>query len=359
MDVKKVFIGIINILIFSSACTEKSTKAPEKFNRQDFMQHSALKGKQIQFDVLADNPGEYYIAQDSLLFVEKRKANPYYIEIYNLHKQTLIQEIARRGKGPNEFLSASYRNKRAYNDTFFIDDVVKSEFSFYSIDSILAGNPNPLKRVKVPRYTHDCDIFNKDTLVCFNHYYFKSKQFNNDVKPLFFIKLANADNEAKKGLIGNYYTPNVNSSYVFSSPVNDKIFLFHRHTDKLRIFNKKLELERILQGPDKLEPQYTVRNSASSNHVSFKEGFYSSYYDIRITKSAIYALYSLEIKGQISNKTSEVFKFDWDGNLIHRYELDKIIFNISLDSDGKYLYSTGYENVKTYSKPHLIRYTLK
>ena len=147
----------------------------------------------------------------------------------------------------------------------------------------------------------------------------------------------------------------MNSSFVYVSPISNRILLFHRHDDVLRIFNKKLELKRILKGPEYLTPEYKLKEG---NHVSFKEGFYQSYQGICTTDSAIFALFNPLIKDDNMNKPAEIFKFDWDGNLVHRYKLDKYIYGISVDSKGEYLYGSHYEkNFGEY--PKLIRYKLK
>ena len=130
--------------------------------------------------------------------------------------------------------------------------------------------------------------------------------------------------------------------------------MFNRHIDNFKIFNKKLDLKRNIEGPENLNPKYELR---TNNHVSFKEGFYQSYPGICTTDSGIFALFS-PIRRNQNNKSVEIFKFDWDGNLVHRYKLDKYIHTISVNSKGNYLYGSHFDE-NLMGDPKLLRYKLK
>lgn len=52
----------------------------------------------------------------------------------------------------------------------------------------------------------------------------------------------------------------------------------------------------------------------------------------------------------------EVFKFDFNGNPICRYELDRYVSNISIDSDDDFLYDTYRKSAADY--PVLVKYKM-
>lgn len=53
----------------------------------------------------------------------------------------------------------------------------------------------------------------------------------------------------------------------------------------------------------------------------------------------------------------EVFKLDFDGNLLCNYKLDRHISTVSVDSEEKYLYGTSRSSIT--GEGTLVRYNLK
>jgi hypothetical protein len=345
----------IIISILFNNCTNIEKKNIQQITRQDFKKNTKLNGKIIDFNKDTLNPSHFHLINDSLIFVERRKANPYYIEIYHLYKNELISKIAKRGRGPHEFLSVRFRNKYCHDNKFYLRDVIKCEFSFYSIDSIMAGKKTPYKRIKAPRYTYDIDQLKNDKYICYNEYYLESNNIKNEVKPLFILNTKNSnDFEIKENLVGKYYTANVSDAYVYSSPVNSNIILINKRRDELKIYNNQLKLKTSIVGPDMIKPQYYVKDD--DDHVSTK-GDYYGYKIACYTKNAIYAIYN-PVEGSGSyRKPLEVFKINWNGELLHRYKLDRYIYTIFVDKNEKYLYGSADPPPKHY--PRLIRYKLK
>jgi len=53
----------------------------------------------------------------------------------------------------------------------------------------------------------------------------------------------------------------------------------------------------------------------------------------------------------------EVFKFDFDGNLLKDYLLDRYVYTLSIDGKEEYMYCTARNSYD--EEPYLIRYKLK
>lgn len=103
-----------------------------------------------------------------------------------------------------------------------------------------------------------------------------------------------------------------------------------------------------MRGPDIIKQTYRAEDD---NMVSSGDGLdYNTYNSVVVTKNAIYLAYA-GINGvsydQPIGKPMEVFKISWEGELLKRYQLDRVIFEISISEDEQILYGTdiGYFNL--------------
>lgn len=324
------------------------------FSRKDFIKDTTLTGEVIEFNAPL-HPLSYTVIRDSLIFVTNWDGKPYFIEIYNINSNTHITSIARKGNGPNEVLSC-YLHYRTKSNYFYIHDIIKQNAIKYSIDSVLAmGESYTPYQIKVPEYTSDLTFLNTGDIIGFNNFHFKNEGFDNDVPPLFKLKELAKDTVVIDEKYAKYFTANVSSCFVIGSPTSNKIWLINRFKDKIDIYNNKFQLVKTLKGPDNILPEYSIKKG---NAVIFKKeykGFLSCYF----TDDAVYLNY-IGVNGISKNenyrKPVEIYKFNWSGELLHRYNLDKYIFNISIDTDEKYLYGTHFGSPAEY--PKLIRYNL-
>lgn len=358
---KNLIVIIIVLLLYS--CTSKNRSSNNDNNtkqielsRLDFPDSTKLIGQNIKFDSLI-SPYSFYVLRDSLLLVEYMDANPFYMELFNLNTQNRIAGLMRRGKGPYEALSASFTSN-IYNysnsNEIWTYDIVMKRVSGFNIDSLLHNKESYFpKQIDLPRYSLEFSKMNDSCFICFNSYYINDRKFNNKVDEIFRYK---PSNEESVELTGKYFTFNVTGGYVLIAPQDDRILIPHFYEDRISIYNKELELIKILTGPDMIEPQYRLKGE---NHVSFiprKE--YRGYYPSCHTNNSIYIIY-VGLNGIDSainfRRPVEVFKFDWDGNPVKRYIMDRYIYDISISSDEKVLYGTYYDSV---GEPKLVSYIL-
>lgn len=302
-------------------------------------------------------PLNYTIIKDTLLFVTNWEGTPFYIEVYNLKSMQNICNIARRGKGPNEFLSCDLNYRTNDTNYFYVYDIVKQCVAKFDIDSVLArGALYAPKQIPLPRYTKDVAFAEQEEIIGYNNFYFENGTLTNNVAQIFTLKEArNANDSIFNVLQPKYFSANVSGGYIFVAPSEDMIWVVNRYTDRIDIYNKRLVFLKLLVGPDIIKPEYKIRD----NQISFRGRYYIAYLSGFFTKDAVYLIY-IGVDGvpQDENyrKPVEIFKFSWAGELLYRYELDKYLFTISIDKHGKYLYGTYFKSPSDY--PELIRYEL-
>jgi hypothetical protein len=354
----KKLLPIFIIIIFAN-CTNKNLNKNEiHFTRTDFKSDTSLKGEIIEFNK-PNLPYKFTIIRDTLIFVTNLKADPYYIEIYSLNSKNIITRLARRGRGPNEFLSCDLIYRTNNDDYICLFDITTKIVTKYNIDSILLkGITYSPQQIKLPGFTKTVAFLGSDTIIGYNFFYFDNLGITNKANSLFKLR-TDKDLRNKISDIGNkYFTANVSGGDIIASPVDDKIWLVNHYKDQIDFFNEKLELINSIIGPDLMSPEFIVKD----NKVSFKDRkYYRAYYPVFFTNNAVFIIY-LGANGIPNNqefrKPVEIFKLSWGGELLCRYQLDRFIYSISLDSNEKFLYGTT-DNPLIDEYPQIVRYTLK
>ncbi|WP_442795907.1 BF3164 family lipoprotein [Pelobium manganitolerans] len=336
---KKLVIFIVMSFAGIIACNDNSKTV--SFKRTDFHRTVSLTGTKIAFDTLL-NPMSYAVIRDSFLFVTNWDGYPFFIEVYKLGSKRLVTKIAKKGRGPNEFLSCSLICRDPEDDFFLVRDIIKQTVTKYNIDSVIMKGENYKPRqISLPRYTKDVAFLDSKNLIGYNFYYLKSEKISNDVTPIFKIRAGKQLNERIDSTKMKFFTANVSGADILVSPLNDYIWCVNHYEDKIDVFNKELLFIKSMVGPDGIKPLYI---SNDDNRISFKHAYYRAYYSGVYTKKAVYLLY-LGVNGIPNNlpfeKPVEVFKFNWSGKLLANYKLDKYIYDITIDKNEKYLYGTS------------------
>lgn len=329
------------------------------FSRDSFDSISNVNVEILSFDTPL-HPLIFDVIRDSLVLVQNWKGEPYYLALYDLKSKEVLFEFAKKGRGPGEWLSASISYQSTYDNGFVLRDVHTNDAAFFNIDSLLllreAYSP---QKYKIPDFTKgDIVVIDSCKWVCFNLFHIGSGQFANETRNcLYPIDVCNSqdfDDEIRKH---QYFTHNITGGSIAVSPDKSRILVFYKHLNMIEIFNKDFELIKKLNGPEVFIPELNIRDP-EFNSVGFKkrvETYGKCFYNQRF----IYVIYKGK-DGLEKSMPTEVFKLNWNGDLLHRYilseEHDVELQNLYLDSNEQYLYGT-VSNWKEY--PQLVRFKLR
>jgi len=128
-----------------------------------------------------------------------------------------------------------------------------------------------------------------------------------------------------------------------------KIAIGYLHFDKIEILNLNGQKNKIIIGPDQLKPKFKYKGQTLSN-----KNLKKAYYDIESNDEYIYALYSGKYginrqKGQyVYNYPAIIHKFDWEGNPIAKYILDKQIIEFEIDFNRDQIIALDAETDNTF-----------
>lgn len=291
------------------------------------------------------DPLDIFLVKDSLILVSNRNASSAYkAGLYSLNNNKLIKEIAPKGNGPKEFISCTLDIRDANSDIFYIEDVIQNKYWKCSIDSILSEADYLLENF---RYSKDvirlCPL-EKD-YIGYNFWYINNEQYNNKLPQL--RKYSKSTNSIARTNDANYtyFVANVTGGYVFTNKSKSCIWVTDFFDDRIYIYSDSLKLTKCISGPDGITPDFMSVNKDNYNYIVFEKGkTYRGYLAYTTTDKHIYLVYE-GTNGTPYQTTDlppvEVFKFDWEGNLLSTYQLDKYIYTISVDSSEKYLYGTS------------------
>lgn len=353
------------LLIFQLFCcqTEQYSNVIS-FKREDAPEILPLNGESIALDLDSLTlPLFYHLFRDSLILVENIKANPYFVDVYSLSNKRLVRRIARQGEGPTEFLSVRVMNRAPINNNFSIFDISTKSVGFVSMDE--KGEFQITKKIDLPQNTGDFISIDAVRLLGFNDSYLETEKFSNKVSPLFYLSTDMATSKEQLQKIDSqrfaFFSANVSSAQLAFSKKNDCIWMIDKHRDKIQIFDTNLKLKKSIKGPDFIEPdiiQNIDKSLGFKNHID-----YDSYYSCAYTDDYIYLLYlgivgTYGIKGEgFYYKPSEIFKFNWDGELQSIYKLDRFLYGITIDKAGENIYGTT--SIGFGEKVELVKYKLK
>lgn len=336
-------------LILLTGCYKENDdeKITFSFNRDNFKETKSLKAFQKTDIEEALNPLYMYVVKDSLVLVSNRDATqPFKAGLYSLNSGKLIREIAPKGNGPEEFIDCTIDVRAGSSDIFYLEDAIQNTYRICSIDSILSFSDYILRS-----FTYSRDVIRlcpvKDKYIGYNFWYLNEKAYDNKVMPLETYPMTN-EPKARTGTGHEYFVANVTGGYVFMSPDQKKIWVANLFDDKIEIYNDSLRLTKCLHGPDHFERKYKLVEEDNFKYLFFEKGTsFRSYLAYTLTKDHVYLVYE-GTNGTPYHmndlKNVEIFKLDWNGNLICNYRLDKYAYAISVDSKEEYLYAACYQS---------------
>lgn len=363
MCMKKNMLIIIGLIFVVSCNNNKQELSRDiiKFNRQDFKEQKNLSNPDTLNISEALNPYFYYIIRDSLVLISnKEDIQPFKCGLYSINGD-LICQLAPKGIGPNEFVSAILKVESSTADTFFIEDAVQNKLWIYNVDSVLSQGESYIpSQLNIPRNVISYCLFKDGYFIGYNFWHMDSEKYNNDVPALSKYKMQVSDILLEEKNKFSYFVANVTGARLFTDKKKEYIWALNLFQDRIDIYNDSLKIEKSLSGPDQYDIKYVDINENGVKAVFFEPGkMYKAYQSYTLTDKHIYLLFDgLHDKpySPTNLEPVEVFKLNWAGELLSVYKLDRFLYSISVDSEEKYLYGTGCESFG--DMPDFVRYKL-
>lgn len=353
------FLSLFCIAIFFCICScNKERENLERFQWSDFQETKVIKSDTLPFEGPI-NPSSYQVLRDSLIIsIDKKASEGHYVYIHKISGE-LVNIAGKKGLGPGELLSCRIQSNPEETE-LYVFDYLTQRYTIWDTDSILLKGIDYHPDVnKLNPDIEEVSFINKSTIIAYNSMYIETEEFSNNVPEVINISLPiDPALEIVKG-DEYYFPPNVNGALLFSSAKKERIITADFYSDKFTIYDLNMNQLDQKNGPARIKPELFTPDGRK---ISFANGLYwRSFYPSAYNEDNIYLLY-VGLNGintsvtPIDQKPAEIWKLDWNGNIISRIKTDVFLTNISIDNQAKFLYGTTWSS--TGSPPRLVRIKL-
>lgn len=284
---------------------------------------------------------------DTLLLVQHQEENPtFYWDVYSLNSMKHLKSILRKGRGPNEVLSAHYIGQyEKINDNIWMYflDINSGKFLKININESIKSGDDIIELVSAV----DADkspyfILNNNSFIYCN---------NNRAEG--YMSLMQGDNSWKNPSVEKKYIRNITSDdfnklthSIYYNKKDNKVCIVPFYVNHIQIID--------------LSGNNNIISSTSNNNnwqTLSKDGISGStkifYSTTRTTDDFIFALYNNKQLSEMGTapKEREIHVFDWNGKAISKILLDGSITSFAVDINNKTLY--GLDNLS-----HIYKYDI-
>lgn len=159
---------LILLLITMLCCNDTSPiicKNTIVFNRNDFREQICLSNPDTIITE-ALNPLFYHIIRDSMILISnKDDSQSFKCGLYSITGEMKC-ELAPKGTGPYEFVSASIKVDSNNADTFYIEDAVQNKLWIYDIDSVVSrGSAYRPSVMNIPRSVISYCLYTNNSII--------------------------------------------------------------------------------------------------------------------------------------------------------------------------------------------------
>lgn len=339
---KNIFIHIIASLFFIiliSCDDSNNNKLSIKFNKSETL---------TQFS-------DFSINEDSLGKVEGIFCSDNYLIVFGLYEEYLysifdcssgqfINRFGQIGQGSDEipFGSQGYADKKYF---YIFNDQVKQIYSI-NLDSLKHENNSKLMKrfikYNIPNAQFSKLLVTSDsTFIGIGDFQtgnlYTLFNYNNNILDS-NIKSYNAENKA----FNNYTRFISNQGCVTIHPKKKKFAFspfFSSNIDFIEITDNKISPINLLRLENPLYDALTEGNGTAFRAIPSREAI-TGYIDLCSTSEYVYALHSSKKLYENWRKSTEILIFDWEGNPIKQYILDKEAYHIAVNERLNRIYVT-------------------
>lgn len=329
MRIADFFIVALGLLLFYSCSNSEKSDKIVYLTEEDLPPVQPIEFEKIDLPEDECMDSYYYVYHDSVLVTMHRTPDPYWLTIMNLNSKEVLSNYIIKGNGPEKMIFC-YNSLR--DNRLIVSDPRQVRMKIFNLDSIMQLNKtyNPQMYYQDNSEYKDVDVLTDTSFIFYNRWYFDncSKEANMDI-PELIVTGKDAKftyNPPAEATIDGY----ISNTYIFTNLDRQRTFIAYACKPQFTILNSSLDTIKIVCGP---EPVEIVDNGKLERYFSGE--FVNEYIGLSFsTKNYIFAINSRihnvsrkDLKEARKNNP-ELFKFDWDGNVVARYKIGEC-YNLS------------------------------
>lgn len=265
----------------------------------------------------------YNVFHDTVLVAVHRNPDPYWLTIINMNSMKTNSNIIAKGNGPEDMVSC--RSYLRDNRMLIIDSDLK-KMKIFNLDSIIpwGDSYNPQMYSLGVGEFWSVDVLTDTSFVFYNLWFADNAgiEINKGV-PELIVTGSDAT---------NMYVPSQDVPLVATNGANlltdlnrKKTFITYKGKPQFTLLNSLLDTIKIICGPEPIEMNKYIEDVGNG----LKSELFNQYAILPIsTENYIFVVNERlhNIPRNVAAETwrknrPELFKFDWDGNLVARYKI--------------------------------------
>ncbi len=320
---------LLFIILFSSLLNCKNLNEPEiKITLPNSID---IKAVTVQLSNKLLNPLGMCESDDKLIIFDN--VNSELFKVYSLPDLTLKYGWGNKGKGPEEFLFIHDNIRCFRNELELLDNGILKRFEIMN-DRLkttstirLPGVENPingLQRINDSIYIAD-NVISDDS----------NEHIIMNIKTGIIInKFGNYPTESS-AIKENDQKYQIYGKSNISNTELEKFIVFYTHFGNIKIYNKDGGIQKNIFLDDKEIKKVSFENREQNRtYLALPYATKNYFYILRINKTED------EILNDINNYNPELLIWDWNGNLMNRYKLDKPLTRYAISEKYQKLYGT-------------------
>lgn len=326
---KKLYILIlIGVTLIIQSCNNKET-----FEILELPEKRHLSSKIISIPVDLYMPSKMLICEDKLVIKDNTADSLF--KVFNLPELSYAYSFGNIGPSPNEI---SFINQESFiydNQFKFLDnDILKSKDLSDSISSI---------KVEFPIITGHNSREILSTLKKQNDSLFVTNSPIDDISSEYRII------NTQKG-VGKVYGCMPSWDESLKTPIEKQVaymktICVHPFNNKKMVFYYHYPVVRLYSSSDQLEKQFSL-GTVSPKSINFNDKiiYFTEPY---VTAEYIYVMWVNKTKEAVETNieafTPEILVFDWSGNIVNRFSLDKPVITFAVKNNK--IYATSFTDL--------------
>lgn len=346
MKIKLLLILFQVSILFVFACSE------EKLEKEIRL----LESKKIYFEELK-MPTKVRFKKGKLLVSENSRISPDLplIHVIDANDMSYIFSQGKSGFGPGEISDATDFDLGSNDSTFWVYSAIEKRISEFSLFEQSELAKYQIKQPENFFKAYSCYFLTDSTFLgMFVDSPYRLVEFGltNDFEKGY----GQLENFTERTDLDNFNLSQINSGWYNSNPGKTVFAIASIWYDKIDVFDVRTKEFKTIYGPNPKVSGFELNYERGGPDVIWDRDAPYQYRDIEITNDRIYALFGGISQPEI-NRTSEIAKtlrvYDFDGNLIEQYQLDRSLRSIALDIENKKIYG-----ITTDSEPGIAVFSL-
>ena len=321
------------------ACTKSEHPDNYKiknFKFEDFPQVEKLEGTKLNIKELLA-PRRILNLKDYLVVSDNRAE--YLLYVIDKKNNKVVNSLGVLGRGPGEIQHAWRLNSTSSDSSFWVYQTSLNKISKFNVNQ---SNPFSIDEIDFIKRNKKDNLFHVNEFTFASDTSFMVTMIDGEDKYVEFDSNMNKLNKYDKWahmIEEDFPSPVISGLYQGAlRHTNDYQYfvLASINLDVIEILNKETRNVLSLKGPLNYKPKYTASYDTGEPMLAFfpeSRGKYM-YLDIACGKEQFYALFAKDA----GYGGFDIFTFDYDGNLITHYELDKKIKRLTVDEQSHKFY---------------------